>query len=135
MNEMAKKITMEVVSPERIVLREEVESLVVPGREGYLGILPGHAPLITGLDAGVVEYKAAGQTHKMAISGGFMEVFANKAIILADTAERREEIDLERAKRAKERAQKRLREREPGLDVARAEAALKRAMARIKAAE
>lgn len=132
---MAEKIIMEVVSPERVVLREEVDSLVVPAHEGYLGVLPGHAPLITGLEPGVVQYKAEGQTKKLAISGGFMEVYNNKATILADTAELQEEIDLERAIRAKERAEKRLRERPPGLDVARAELALRRALARIKAAK
>lgn len=129
---MADKILMEVVSPERLVIREEIESLIVPASGGYLGVLPGHAPLITGLVPGVVEYKAEGSTTKMAISGGFMEVYANKATILADTAERREEIDLERAKRAKERAERRLRERAADLDVQRAELALRRALARIK---
>jgi F-type H+-transporting ATPase subunit epsilon len=132
---MLAKIVMEVVSPERLVLREEVDSLVAPGSNGYLGILPGHAPLVTGLAPGVLEYKIEGKENKLAISGGFMEVYENKATILADTAERKEEIDLERAKRAKERAEKRLRERPEGLDVQRAELALRRALARIKAAE
>ncbi|GAW93840.1 F0F1 ATP synthase subunit epsilon [Calderihabitans maritimus] len=130
-----KSIKMEVVTPERVVFSEEVDSLIVPAAEGYLGVLPNHAPLITGLEIGVVRYKQGGRESKMAISGGFMEVYENRAIILADTAEKGDEIDLERAQRAKERAEKRLKERPPDLDVVRAELALKRALARIKAAQ
>jgi len=131
----AKTILMEIVTPERIVLQKEVDSLVVPAFEGYLGVLPGHAPLVTGLKAGVVKYTIRGKTSRLALSGGFMEVVDNRAVILADTAERGEEIDLARAQRARERAQQRLKNREAGLDVLRAELALQRALARIKAGE
>jgi F-type H+-transporting ATPase subunit epsilon len=128
-------IQLEVITPERVVLREEVEALVVPATEGYLGILPNHLPIITGLVPGVVRYRKGGRTARMAVSGGFMEVAQNRAVILADAAERAEEIDVARAQRAKERALRRLRERPPGLDVLRAEMALRRALARLKAAQ
>ncbi|MBO8168505.1 MAG: F0F1 ATP synthase subunit epsilon [Thermoanaerobacteraceae bacterium] len=128
-----KRITVEVVTPERSVIEKEIESLVIPASEGYLGVLPGHAPLVTGLQPGVVRMKTGGSEDRMAISGGFMEVMNDKVTIMADTAELAEEIDVERAKRAKERAEKRLRERPEGLDVARAEFALRRALARIEA--
>jgi len=117
------------------VFSEDVESLVVPAALGYLGVLPGHAPLVTALDIGVIKYKREGKTRKMAISGGFMEVINNKVIVLADTAEPGDQIDLARAEQAKERARKRLAERGADLDVKRAELALKRAMSRIKAAQ
>ncbi|HHY59447.1 MAG TPA: F0F1 ATP synthase subunit epsilon [Clostridia bacterium] len=131
---MSKKITLEVVTPERVVLREEVESFVAPAKEGYLGVLPGHAPLVAELSIGVLTYKTNGQKRAAAVSGGFMEVAQDKAVLLADTAELAEEIDVDRALRAKQRAEERLAKRDPGLDVARAEAALRRAMARLKAA-
>ena len=129
-----KSIKFEVVTPE-VVFSEDVESLVVPAALGYLGVLPGHAPLVTALDIGVIKYKREGKTRKMAISGGFMEVINNKVIVLADTAEPGDQIDLARAEQAKERARKRLAERGADLDVKRAELALKRAMSRIKAAQ
>jgi len=130
-----KSIKFEVVTPEKVVFSEDVESLVVPAALGYLGVLPGHAPLVTALDIGVIKYKREGKTRKMAISGGFMEVINNKVIVLADTAEPGDQIDLARAEQAKERARKRLAERGADLDVKRAELALKRAMSRIKAAQ
>lgn len=130
-----KSIKFEVVTPERIVFSAEVDSLIVPAALGYLGILPNHAPMMTALDIGVIKFKTEGKTKKMAISGGFMEVINNKAVVLADTAELGDKIDLARAEEAKERAKKRLSERAEDLDVRRAELALKRAMSRIKAAQ
>lgn len=127
-------LNLEVVTPERVVLSTTVSSVVVPGALGYLGILPGHAPLVTPLVPGVVTYRQNAEEKKLAVSGGFLEVADDRVILMADTAERAEEIDVERARRAKERAEKRLKERPPGLDVARAEGALKRAIARLKAA-
>ncbi|MGI6685661.1 MAG: F0F1 ATP synthase subunit epsilon [Bacillota bacterium] len=130
-----KSIKFEVVTPEKIVFSAEVDSLIVPAALGYLGILPNHAPMVTALDIGVIKFKTEGKTKKMAISGGFMEVINNKAVVLADTAELGDKIDLARAEEAKERAKKRLSERAEDLDVRRAELALKRAMSRIKAAQ
>ncbi len=126
---------LEVVTPQKRVLMEDVESIVAPGSEGYLGVLTRHAPLLTALKPGVLYYrKVGGKTERMAVSGGFMEAGPDKVIILADTAELSTEIDVDRARRAKERAEKRLRERSPELDVARAELALMRSAARLKAA-
>lgn len=126
---------LEVVTPQRRILTEKVVSVIAPGIEGYLGVLPGHAPLLTTLKPGVVYYRKDGdKTEQMAVSGGFMEAGPDKVIILADTAELSREIDVDRARRAKERAEKRLRERPPGLDVARAELALRKNIARLKAA-
>jgi F-type H+-transporting ATPase subunit epsilon len=125
-------LKLEVVTPERKVLSEEIVSLIVPAIEGYLGILPNHAPIISGLEPGVIKYKVGGNYKKMAISGGFLEVSANKASILANTAELAEEIDVQRAQAAKERAEQRLQNKSD-IDVLRAELALKRALARLKA--
>lgn len=130
---MSKKITLEVVTPERTVLREQVDSLVVPAAQGYMGVLPGHAPIVAQLTIGVLSYKMDGKEFTAAVSGGFMEVAEDKAVLLADTAELAEEIDVDRALRSKERAERRLAERTPDVDVVRAEAALRRAMARLKA--
>lgn len=124
-------LKLEVVTPERKVLGKDIQSLIVPGVEGYLGILPNHAPLIAGLDIGVIKYKEAGDYKKLAISGGFLEVAKNKATILANTAELPEEIDTERARESKERAEKRLRAKDD-MDLARAELALKRAINRLR---
>lgn len=127
--------TFEVVTPEEKILEEEVESVIAPGTEGYLGVLPRHTPLLTTLKPGVVRYRKVGdRTESLAVSGGFMEAGPDRVVILADTAELASDIDVERALRARERAEKRLRERSPDLDVARAEAALARSLARLKAA-
>ncbi len=130
-----KSLKFEVVTPEKVVLSLDVESLVAPGAQGYLGVLPNHAPLVTGLDIGVISFKQEGKVRKMAISGGFMEVFNNKIVVLADTAEMGEKVDLDRAQAAKERAEERLSQKDEDLDVRRAELALKRAVSRIKAAQ
>lgn len=129
---MTKTLSLEVVTPQKSALNiAEIESLVVPASEGYLGILPDHAPIITGLRPGTLKYRMEGKDNFLAISGGFMEVSQNRITILADTAERPEEIDKARALAAKERAEKRLKERTPGLDLVRAEMALKRALSRL----
>ncbi|WP_206811208.1 F0F1 ATP synthase subunit epsilon [Paradesulfitobacterium ferrireducens] len=132
---MAGTFTLRVVSPEGQVVKEEVEFAVLPGESGELGILPNHAPLIAGLQVGVMRYTANSSVRKLAISGGFVEVGDNKATVLADTAEPGDMIDLARALAAKERAEKRLSQRTPEVDVRRAEYALRKAVARINAAE
>ena len=100
------KIDLEVVTPERLVLSETVDEVILPGGDGYLGVLPGHAPLLTSLMAGEVSYRVGDRTRYLAVSGGFAEVLRNKVTVLAETCERAEEIDLDRAKRARERAEK-----------------------------
>ena len=127
---------LEIVTPEQILLRDEVQFMVAPGAEGELGIMKNHAPLVAALDIGVLRYNnASGTQKKMALSGGFMEVIDNVARVLAETAEHGEDIDILRAKAAKERAERRLQAREDTLNLARAEMALKRAISRLKAAE
>jgi len=129
-----KSLTVEIVSPERIVFSEEVDFVVVPGVEGYLGILPMHAPIVVALTIGVMKVIIAGKETKLAISGGFMEVSDDKVAILADTAERGDEVNVIRAKAARERAEQRLANRTADIDAARAEMALRRALTRLKAA-
>ena len=128
---------LEIVTPEQILFRDEVQFMVAPGAEGELGILKNHAPLVAALDIGVLRYNsdAGGAQKKMALSGGFMEVIDNVARVLAETAEQGEDIDVLRARAAKERAEKRLQAREEDINLARAELALKRAISRLKAAE
>lgn len=128
-------INFEVVTPEKVTFSGSIESVIVPAALGYLGVLPNHAPLVTALNIGVVTFKHEGKPQKMSISGGFMEVVNNKAVVLATTAELGGKIDVQRAQAAKERAEKRLTERSADLDLLRAEMALKRAISRINAAQ
>ena len=132
---MAGTFSLQIVSPEGNVLKEEVEFVVLPGGAGELGILPNHAALIAGLDIGVLRYTMNSTVKRVAISGGFVEVADNSATVLADAAELSEEIDLARAVEAKERAIKRLAARSNEIDELRAEFALRRAAARISAKE
>lgn len=132
---MADTFRFNVVAPDGQILSKDVEFVLVRGEEGDLGILAHHAPLVAGLEIGVAQYIEGGQRHKLAVCGGFIEVIDNKVTILARAAEKAEDIDLPRALAAKERAEKRLKERRPETDLLRAESALKRAVARIKAAE
>jgi len=129
-------LKLDIVTAERIVYSEEVDAVIAPGVEGQLGILPHHAPLMTILQAGELVVRRGGQDDTLAISGGFLEVRPDRVIVLADSAERAEEIDIERAEAAKKRAEERLRDKKvSGLDEARAETALRRAIARLSVAD
>jgi F-type H+-transporting ATPase subunit epsilon len=128
-------IKLDIVSAERSVFSEDVEVIVAPGVEGQLGILPHHAPLMTMLQPGELLVKKGGDELSLAISGGFLEVRPDRVIILADAAERTEEIDVARAEEAMRRAQEQLTHRTADTDVARAEAALRRAMTRLQVVE
>ena len=128
------KMKVEIVTVERMVYSGEADMVVAPGIEGVLGILPRHAPLLTALQVGELRVKNDGQEISMAIGGGFMEVSPDKVIILADTAERAEEIDIARAEAARERAERLLRERPEGVDLAGIEGALRRSRIRLKVA-
>ena len=105
---MAEQIQLEVVTPERRVLAEAVDSVTVPGMKGELGILPGHTPLISQLQTGVLSYTKNGATERLHVSGGFVEVNADRVSVLAEIAERPEEIDAARARLAREHAEKTL---------------------------
>jgi F-type H+-transporting ATPase subunit epsilon len=121
-----------IVTPEKVFYEDEVTSLIAPGSEGYLGVLTNHAPLITGLVPGKLTVKDGdNQEVNFAISAGFMEVFKNQVTILADSVEFVKDIDVERAKKALERARQRLRAKEKEIDIPRAIAAMKRAENRI----
>jgi F-type H+-transporting ATPase subunit epsilon len=129
-------LKIDIVTAERIVYSAEVEAVIAPGVEGQLGILPHHAPLMTILQAGELVVRKGGQEEIMAISGGFLEVRPDHVIVLADQAERAEEIDAARAEEARKRAEQRLANRQvEGLDAARAEASLRRALVRLSVAE
>ncbi|KZE49480.1 ATP synthase F1 subunit epsilon [Brevibacillus parabrevis] len=126
------KMTVEVVTPERVVYSGQAEMVIARGVQGDLGILPNHMPLVSPLKIAPVRIKTEGEKEvKMAVSGGFMEVRGDKVTILAETAELPGDIDVERAKAAKARAEKRLAEKYAELDVQRAERAMQRAMARL----
>jgi F-type H+-transporting ATPase subunit epsilon len=129
------KIRLEIVTPEHEVFHAMVERFSVPTLMGSTGILYNHAPLLTVLTAGVISYVSEGESGKIAVSGGFMELRDNEAEILVPTAEKASEIDKARAVAAADRARHRLENRSSGLDEERARAALMRAMARLHALE
>jgi F-type H+-transporting ATPase subunit epsilon len=131
-------INLELVTPDRLMIRDAVSAVSLPGREGYLGVLPGHAPLLSELKPGQATYTQGKVTHYLFVNWGFVEVLPDRVIVLAEGSERPEEIDVERAKRALQRAEERLRRSGAGdaeIDALRARAALERAMARIEVAE
>ena len=130
-----KTLQLEVVTPEKTIVSEEVEIVMAPGYFGEFGALRNHIPFLAQLQPGEVKYRKGGQLEVMVVGGGYAEVLPTKVTVLATTAERVQDIDLERAQAAKERAEQRLKERQDELDFLRAEAALQRAIARIRAAE
>ena len=123
-----------IVTPQRQLLREKVASVQLPGASGELGILPGHAPLITELGNGELSYRSSASSEPviLAVLSGFAEVLPDRVTVLAETAERPEEIDVQRAKEALARAEKRLASNDPQVDWDRATVALQRALTRIK---
>ena len=126
---------LEIVTPEKMVVKDVAEEMQMPGKNGYLGILPGHAPLITELAVGEITYRNGSETHHLSVAWGFAEVLPGKVTILAETCERPEEIDKGRAEKAKQRAEDRLKSANPEVDYDRAEDALQRAETRIAVAE
>ena len=133
---LPESIQLIVVTPERQLLRESVVEVTVPGLEGQLGILPGHAPLMTELGIGELSYRtsASSQPIALAVVRGFAEVLPDRVTVLAETAERAEEIDLARAEEAKARAEKRLAAGDPNIDWDRANIALQRSLIRLQIA-
>ena len=125
---------LEIVTAESLVYSEEIDVLVAPGIDGELGILPRHAPLLTALKPGEIRVVKDGEDTYMAVSGGFMEVIGNKITILADTAERVEDIDVERAEEALKLAEERAAARTSDMALERALASIRRSQARIKVA-
>jgi len=130
---MAERLTLELATPTRMVVAETVDEVVVPGSEGYFGVLPGHAPLLATLGIGELTYRIGREERQVAVAGGFAEVRNDKVIVLADTAELPHDIDRARAERARDRAEQRLSGRaQDETDYARAAAALARALTRIQ---
>ena len=128
-------IQLEIVTPDRQVVHDSVEAVTIPGKSGYLGILPGHAPLLSELKTGELVYTRGGTKHYLAVSWGFAEVLPDRVIILVQTAERAEEIDQARAEQALERAEERLKKfTDSTIDAERAREAYERARARLQAA-
>lgn len=127
---------LQIVTPERLVAREQVHEAQVPGKGGYLGILPGHAPLLSELMVGEVSCRRGAHWSYLAVAWGFVEVLPNRVIILGETAERAEEIDVERAQAARQRAEERLARtgQDPAIDLNRAQVALERALIRLQVA-
>ena len=132
---MADTFQLEIVTPEKKVVDTAAEEIQSPGKNGYLGVLPGHAPLITELAVGEVTFRAAAKQERLAVAWGFAEVLPDKVTILAETAERPSEIDVERARKAKERAEQRLTSGDPSVDVERSLNALHKAETRLEVAE
>ena len=129
------KLELHVVTPEKRIVSETVDEVVLPGREGYLGVLPGHAPLLTSLTIGRVQYRMGTDVRYLALAWGFAEVLPEKVTILADIAERSDEIDLERAREKKAEIERRMKEGGEDFDFAKAQAALAKALVRIEIAE
>lgn len=133
---MAEQIQLEVITPERRVVSDRVETVTVPALGGEIGVLPGHAPLISQIQTGILSYTKGGATHRLHVSGGFVEVSNDQVTVLADVAELPEEIDAARARRAREQAEKILSSLSGDEEeFARAMAKLERSLVRIQLAE
>jgi F-type H+-transporting ATPase subunit epsilon len=131
---MADTLELEIVTPDRLLVHEQVDEIQIPGKSGYLDALPQHAPLITELAPGELTYKRGGSVTRLAVSWGFAEVLPDKVTILAQAAERPEEINVERAREAKARAEQALQNPKPDTDFDDALAALRRAEVRLQVA-
>jgi len=125
-------LRLEVVTPEKTVVNEDVEMVICPGTEGEFGVLPHHVSLLSALKIGALHYKTGDKSEDVFVSGGFVDVNDNKCSVLAESAEKAEDIDAARAAAAKERAERRLAEKAANLDDIRAETALQRAIMRLK---
>ncbi len=127
-------LTLEIVTPDQSLVTEHVDELVAPAAEGFLGVLPGHTPLLATLSIGELWYRKGSQRFHLAIAGGFLEVLPDKVTVLAQIAERAQDIDVARAERAKKRAEERLSKPAGEIDIERAQASLMRATVRLTVA-
>jgi F-type H+-transporting ATPase subunit epsilon len=132
---MADSFQLEIVTPEKLVVKDSAEEVQIPGRNGYIGVLPGHAPLITELGAGEISYHAGGQLHRFAMAWGFAEVLPQRVTVLAETVERADEIDLPRAEQSLKKAEESLHSAQSEEDFSMATAKIRRAQARIEVAQ
>jgi len=132
---MALKIRLELVTPERLLVSEEVDEIIAPGYEGEFGVLPDHTPYLAILSVGVLRYRKGDEVQKIAVGGGFAEVTPDRVVILADVGEKAEEIDVDRARRARERAENAIRDLSlDDTSYFKMRGALQRAIARMEAA-
>jgi F-type H+-transporting ATPase subunit epsilon len=128
-------LTLEIVTPDRALVTEQVDEVEIPGAEGYFGVLPGHAPLLASLHVGELWYRKGQEKHYLSIAFGFVEVLPDKVTVLAQIAERAEDIDLARAERAKARAEERVAgSRNPDIDFERARVAMMKSLIRLQVA-
>lgn len=132
---MTDSFQLEIVTPEKMIVRDTAESVQIPGLNGYLGILPGHAPLITELGAGEIAYRSNGQSHRFAVAWGFAEVLQDRVTVLAETVERADEIDVARAQRALARAGELLKSAQTADEFSHAAGKVRVAQARIEVAQ
>lgn len=132
---LPEKINLEIVTPEKHLFSGQVDSVTVPANTGYLGILPGHAPLLAELGIGEISFGTGEETEYLFCSWGFLEVLPDRVVLLAQAAEMASDIDIKRAEEAKDRAEKMLTSKDPDIDFQRAELALVRAVARLDAAK
>lgn len=132
---MADFFQLEIVTPEKLVVRDTAEEVQIPGLNGYIGILPGHAPLITELGAGEISYRSGGQVHRFSCAWGFAEVLPDKVTVLAETVERAEEIDVARAQQSLAKAEQELTSAQSEEEVAKDLGKVRRAQARIEVGE
>ncbi|HEY3159868.1 MAG TPA: F0F1 ATP synthase subunit epsilon [Vicinamibacterales bacterium] len=135
------RLTLEIVTPDRALIREEIDEVVVPGSEGELGVLPGHTPLLSSLKVGELWYRQGQERQYLAIAFGFVEVLPDRVTVLADIGERAQEIDVQRAERAKQRAEQLLAQAQAqprltavDLDIERARIALLKSLIRLQVA-
>jgi F-type H+-transporting ATPase subunit epsilon len=131
---MSDTFQLEIVTPEKKVVDTSAEEVQIPGKNGYLGVLPGHAPLITEMAVGEITYRTGAEEQRLAVAWGFAEVLPNRVTILAESAERPSEIDVERARKAKARAEERLTSGDTTVDVERSLDALHKADTRLEVA-
>jgi len=131
---MSDTFQLEIVTPEKKVVDTSAEEVQIPGKNGYLGVLPGHAPLITELAVGEITYRTGAEEQRLSVAWGFVEVLPDKVTILAESAERPSEIDVERARKAKARAEQRLTSGDTTVDVERSLDALHKAETRLDVA-
>ena len=123
------------MTPEKLVVKDTADEIQIPGRNGYLGVLPGHAPLITELGAGEISYRSGGQLHRFSVAWGFAEVLPDRVTVLAETVERADEIDVPRAQQALTKAEESLKSAQTEEDCSKATGKIQRAQARIEVAQ
>ena len=131
---MAESLQLEIVTPEKLIVRDTADEVQIPGRNGYIGVLPGHAPLITELGAGEISYRSSGQLHRFSMAWGFAEILPDRVTLLAETVEPADEIDVKRAQESRSKAEESLQAAQSEEDCGKYLGKIERAQARIDVA-